>query len=84
MAVGVTWNTPKIRHEIITGAPNDDRGYNNALKELNWYKKTILYSVIHKAQFKKSQNTKGTSQRGLDCSRANGTDPMLSLTGQHN
>ena len=80
MAVGVTWNTPKTRHEIITGAPNDDWAYNNALKELKRYKKTILYSIIHKAQF---QKPKHTSQRGAGCSRANGTDPTLSLTGQH-
>ena len=39
-AVGVTWNTPKTRHEIITGVPNDDWAYNNALKELKRYKKT--------------------------------------------
>ena len=49
MAVGVTWNTPKTHHEIITGAPNDDWAYNNALKELKRYKKTILYSFMHKA-----------------------------------
>ena len=34
MAVGVTWNTLKTRREIITGGPNDDRVYNNALEEL--------------------------------------------------
>ena len=50
----VTWNTPKTRHKIITGAPNDDRAYNNALEELKWYNNTILYSIIHKAQFKKA------------------------------
>ena len=55
MAVGVTWNTPKTRHEIITGAPNDDQAYNNALKELKRYKKTILYSIMHKAQFKRAK-----------------------------
>ena len=45
----------ETRHEIITGAPNDDRAYNNALEELKWYKKTIIYSIIHKAQFKKAK-----------------------------
>ena len=58
MAVGVTWNTLKTCHEIITGAPNDDRAYNNALKELKCYynKKTMLYSIIHKAQSKKPKH----------------------------
>ena len=55
MAVGVTWNTLKTRREIITGAPNDDRAYNNTLEELKWYKNTVLYSIIHKAQFKKAK-----------------------------
>ena len=76
MAVRVTWNAPKTRHEIITGAPNDDRAYNNALKELK------RYSIISKA----TQNAKRTSQRGSGCSRTctNGTDPTLPFTGQCN